>query len=168
MIRHVLVTTDGSACALVALPVAAGLAAACGAQTTVAYVLPDPLGTFEGPYSRDYGRSYAQALAQGRAALEGAAEVLGPGTQTALLDGRGRPVAACLLDAARGSGADVIVMATHGRGPLGRLLLGSVAEAVLRHAEVPVLLVRGDVAAGKDAAAPGSAHPTAGEPCPGP
>ncbi len=38
--------------------------------------------------------------------------------------------------------ADLIVMATHGRGPFSRVWLGSVADGVLRHAKVPVLLVR--------------------------
>jgi nucleotide-binding universal stress UspA family protein len=39
-------------------------------------------------------------------------------------------------------GADLIVMGTHGRGGLGRMLLGSVAEGVVRRSAVPVLLVR--------------------------
>ena len=37
---------------------------------------------------------------------------------------------------------DLIVMVTHGRGGLGRLLIGSVAEPVMRHATVPILLIR--------------------------
>ena len=40
--------------------------------------------------------------------------------------------------------ADLIVIGTHGRSGLSRLLLGSVAEEVVRGASVPVLLVRGD------------------------
>ena len=47
-----------------------------------------------------------------------------------------------ILDAGIAFGADVIAMGTHGRSGLGRLLFGSVAEQVLRHAGVPVLLVR--------------------------
>src|SRR5262249_37160510 len=47
-----------------------------------------------------------------------------------------------ILAAARAEGADLIAMSTHGRGGLGRLLFGSVAEQVLRHAEVPVFLMR--------------------------
>jgi nucleotide-binding universal stress UspA family protein len=39
-------------------------------------------------------------------------------------------------------GADLIAMTTHGRSGLGRLFFGSVAEAVLRHARVPVFLLR--------------------------
>ncbi len=47
-----------------------------------------------------------------------------------------------ILAAARETAADLIAMSTHGRSGLGRLLFGSVAEAVLRHAEVPVFLMR--------------------------
>lgn len=44
--------------------------------------------------------------------------------------------------AAREAGADLVAMTTHGRSGLGRLLFGSVAEAVLRQSEVPVFLMR--------------------------
>jgi nucleotide-binding universal stress UspA family protein len=47
-----------------------------------------------------------------------------------------------ILAAARDVGADLIAMSTHGRSGLGRLLFGSVAEQVLRHADVPVFLLR--------------------------
>jgi len=50
--------------------------------------------------------------------------------------------ATAILDAGKAFGADVIAMGTHGRSGLGRLLFGSVAEQVLRHASVPVLLIR--------------------------
>ena len=53
----------------------------------------------------------------------------------------GRP-AEQILGAARESHADLIAMATHGRTGLGRLLFGSVAEEVLRHAPVPVFMIR--------------------------
>jgi len=54
---------------------------------------------------------------------------------------QGRP-ADEILAAARESGADLIAMATHGRTGGGRLLFGSVAEAVLRHASVPLFMIR--------------------------
>jgi nucleotide-binding universal stress UspA family protein len=47
-----------------------------------------------------------------------------------------------ILAAARAEVADLIAMSTHGRSGLGRLLFGSVAEQVLRHADVPVFLMR--------------------------
>jgi nucleotide-binding universal stress UspA family protein len=51
-----------------------------------------------------------------------------------------------ITEAAKLNRADLIAMATHGRGGLSRLLLGSVAEAVVRTAQVPVLLLRGQSA----------------------
>jgi nucleotide-binding universal stress UspA family protein len=50
--------------------------------------------------------------------------------------------ASTIVDLAKRSGADLIVMATEGRHGVGRLLLGSVAERVVRSAECPVLTVR--------------------------
>ena len=47
-----------------------------------------------------------------------------------------------ILAAARTEGVDLIAMSTHGRSGLGRLLFGSVAEQVLRRAEIPVFLLR--------------------------
>jgi nucleotide-binding universal stress UspA family protein len=54
---------------------------------------------------------------------------------------RGNP-AEEIVAAARESGADLIAMSTHGRGGLGRLVFGSVAQAVLRHVDMPVFLMR--------------------------
>jgi nucleotide-binding universal stress UspA family protein len=47
-----------------------------------------------------------------------------------------------VVAAARDSEADLIAMTTHGRSGFGRLLFGSVAEAVLREAKIPVLMMR--------------------------
>ncbi len=47
-----------------------------------------------------------------------------------------------ILEAAKGCNANLIAMATHGRGGLGRLLLGSVAQRVLNRANAPLLLIR--------------------------
>ena len=54
---------------------------------------------------------------------------------------RGDPVNE-ILGAARDERADLIAMATHGRTGPARVLLGSVAESVLRHSDVPVFLLR--------------------------
>jgi nucleotide-binding universal stress UspA family protein len=75
-------------------------------------------------------------------------------TMAADLAARGRSVewkvwyddpARAIADAARYNGVDLIAMSTHGRGGLGRLIVGSVAEALVRQAPVPVLLVRGEL-----------------------
>jgi nucleotide-binding universal stress UspA family protein len=51
-------------------------------------------------------------------------------------------VATCLCDYLKRGEADLVVMATHGRGPMGRFWLGSVADEMVRHASAPVLLIR--------------------------
>lgn len=56
--------------------------------------------------------------------------------------------AAAILEAARANQADLIVLTTHARRGLDRLVHGSVAHEVLKHAEVPVLLLRGPAEAG--------------------
>jgi nucleotide-binding universal stress UspA family protein len=52
------------------------------------------------------------------------------------------PAAAAIVEASRLRKADLIVMSTHGRSGLGRLILGSVAESVLRGTTTPILLLR--------------------------
>lgn len=47
-----------------------------------------------------------------------------------------------ILDIAEDVGADLIAMSTHGRGGLARMVMGSIADDVVRHATLPVLLVR--------------------------
>ena len=56
------------------------------------------------------------------------------------------PAAAAIVEAAAAQKADMIVMCTHGRTGLGRLVLGSVAESVLRGTTIPILIVRADSA----------------------
>src|SRR5574342_577033 len=56
------------------------------------------------------------------------------------------PAAAAIVEAAQVQKADLIVMSTHGRSGLGRLILGSVAESVLRGTRTPILVVRADSA----------------------
>jgi nucleotide-binding universal stress UspA family protein len=56
------------------------------------------------------------------------------------------PAAAAIVEAAAAQKADMIVMSTHGRSGLGRLILGSVAESVLRGTNIPILIVRADTA----------------------
>lgn len=62
------------------------------------------------------------------------------------------PVGDIILDAARGAGAELIVMGTHGRTGIKRLFLGSVAEHVLRHAGCPVVTIHAARSGGGGAA----------------
>ena len=70
-----------------------------------------------------------------------AADLRGRGVRGTTDARHGDPVTE-LVAAARETGADLIAMTTHGRSGFGRLLFGSVAEAVLRQAEIPVLMMR--------------------------
>jgi len=84
---------------------------------------------------RDTGRGLlakAEAFARKR----------GVDVRTTLAESKGNGVAAELLREAKRREADVMVLGTHGRRGLRRLLLGSDAEMVMREARVPVLLVR--------------------------
>lgn len=70
-----------------------------------------------------------------------AAELRGKGIRVQSQVRRGEPSLE-IVAAARDSAADLIAMTTHGRSGLGRLVFGSVAEAVLRQAHLPVFLMR--------------------------
>ena len=78
--------------------------------------------------ARDYLASHASELA--KAGVKARTEVL-----------EGAP-AQTILQYAQANGVGLIAMCTHGRGGLGRLVFGSVADALLRNSGLPVLLVR--------------------------
>lgn len=89
-----------------------------------------------------------QAMRQtGERTLAMAAEKVrhsGATAETALLEANGGRIANVIESEAGHWNADLIVLGTHGRSGLNRLLLGSVAEGVVRVASVPVLLVRAE------------------------
>ena len=70
------------------------------------------------------------------------------------------PAASAIVEAARLRKADLIVMSTHGRSGLGRLILGSVAESVLRGTTTPILLLRVPGAPVEAPGGVGEARPT--------
>ena len=147
LFRRILVPHDFSKEATQALRVAAELAAAANGRLTVLHAIPNvypvaglppmaPVGWYPPPVAP------AELVATERKRLE---------TLVArTLRGRRRPRTACrvvtgdpfqcIMDAARG--ATTIVMSTLGRTGLPHLLLGSVAEKVVRHGPVPVLTIR--------------------------
>ena len=53
-----------------------------------------------------------------------------------------------ILEAARAEDADMVILGSHGRGPIGRLILGSVSQYVAQHALIPVVVVPRDAEAG--------------------
>jgi nucleotide-binding universal stress UspA family protein len=112
-----------------------------------------------GPEAEDRPRSGSPAVA-GEGPLRGGGT---PGPEV-LVEHRLREGDAAeeILQVADDVGADLIVMGTHGRTGLGRLLMGSVAEAVLRRASCPVLTVRAALpgrTAPSEVAAPATAIP---------
>jgi nucleotide-binding universal stress UspA family protein len=139
-LRSILVPLDGSAYAEGALALAVELAARAGARLRL--VLVHEVRGFAA--AGDQGAAAGLKILEGaRAYLDATAERLA-GEAGVRVEGElceGVPGAA--LVASAGSHADdLVVMATHGRGPVSRLWLGSVADYTVRHAVTPVLLVR--------------------------
>jgi nucleotide-binding universal stress UspA family protein len=145
--KTILVPLDGSSLAEQALTQAATLAGRDGAALLLVAAVPEPDAHVGRPGHDTQPRSRAAAARVAEAArLEGylgrtAAHLReqGLGAGTALPAG---PAADAILHAAETSGADLIVMASHGRSGLARLWLGSVAAKVVQGATRPVLLVR--------------------------
>ena len=147
MYQRILVPIDGSATSERALQEAIRLAGG-KAQLRLVYVLEEvfPLDTV-GYSFIDLAALQEAVRHTGERALAQAAEKVrrsGTTAETALLESKGERIASVIVDAARQWQAELIVIGTHGRSGLSRLLLGSVAEGVVRGASVPVLLVRAE------------------------
>lgn len=148
-IQTILCATDFSEASEPALQTARGLARDHGARLIVLSVAPPlflPEAGVAPPIDLDADR---YALEQLRGRLDGT-DLKAP-VQTELRQGN---PAEEILHAAHDLGADLIVVGSHGRGALGRMLLGSVAEQVLRHAQQPVLIVKGPTPAPTPTAMP--------------
>ncbi|HEX6106596.1 MAG TPA: universal stress protein [Gemmatimonadales bacterium] len=139
----IVVPLDGSHWAEHALPCAAAIARAARGRLRLVLVhqLPPPPGDRES--LKMYTSLEVSVRRSQRAYLREVASRLreGWGIQVTSVSPDG-PVGPTLLRYLHELGADLVVMATHGRGALGRALLGSVADHVVRSAEMPVLLVR--------------------------
>ncbi|AIO36772.1 universal stress protein [Burkholderia pseudomultivorans] len=148
MYKRIFVALDGSPSARLALNEAIRIAAASGGTITCAYVVEHrPQLVDVGAGFTEAGDNGASAADVATAVLDAAKAVLAAqhvaGTVRAL-DAYGEDVATVLMRTAAEADADLIVMGTSGRHGLRRLLLGSVAESLLRAADRPVLLVRHD------------------------
>jgi nucleotide-binding universal stress UspA family protein len=143
VIRSVLVPLDGSQFAEHALPLAGAIARRTGARLHVVRVHrppPPPLAADDATIyleadlaMRDAEQAYLDDVAE-RLRAEGLPEVV-----TELLDS---PVAPAIADYARRKNVDLVAMTTHGRGPLTRVWLGSVADQLIRTLTIPVLVIR--------------------------
>lgn len=142
-LSRILVPTDFSAGAEAALAWAMRLAELFGAQATILHVLDPSLGAIAGLPAHyasmpAYGELLETVRRESKIEMEKIAKRF-PKSKTFIREGSPRPV---ILDAATESGADLIVIGTHGRTGLAHAFFGSVAEHVVRHSRIPVLTVR--------------------------
>ena len=150
MYRSLLVPLDRSSFAEQALPLVLSIARRANARLDLVevhalYSLEDPTAgwvSFEPERDADRKRQeqlYLDATATWVTSVSSVSATAGVLSGSAVTP---ETVADSILERARAGNADLIVMATHGRGPLRRFLAGSVADQVIRRARVPVLLVR--------------------------
>ena len=145
MYKSILIATDGSELAGKAVEQGLALAKALSAKVTVTtvtepwtMVAPGEIGMtipIE-EYEKGVGEHAAKILqdAQARAKTVGA--------PCEILHVKDRYPADGILDAAKSVGADLIVMASHGRRGIARMLIGSQATRVVTHSTIPVLICR--------------------------
>jgi nucleotide-binding universal stress UspA family protein len=143
-LQRVLVTTDGSSLSRDALHVAREFATGLHAELFVLNVMPDPgLPPAVGPTPIDHKALRRDLeLESGLILNEAIRDLEYPRAQPLLIAEHGRHVSEAIVHTARDHGIDLIIMGTHGRSGLDRLLVGSVAQGVSCRAEVPVLLVK--------------------------
>jgi nucleotide-binding universal stress UspA family protein len=139
-LKTILVPLDGSTVAEAALAPAVALAREAGAKLVLlraaeAHTLPttDPIEA-----QVDVMREAEEYLARTRA------KVMGAGIADVEVSAWYGPAVEAIVQAARYRDADLIVMSSHGRSGVARLVIGSVTERVLRGTSVPILVIRPD------------------------
>ncbi len=149
--NRIVVAVDGSSTSDLALREALRVAGG-GATILALYVVDNGVMLFDAGYydPTQIERAFADS---GKRALEAAGKVLadaGATFETKLVTepAVAGDIAGSINEAAREWGGDLLVIGTHGRRGVRRIVLGSVAEAVIRQATMPVLLVRGQAAEG--------------------
>ncbi|RTL72227.1 MAG: universal stress protein [Hyphomicrobiales bacterium] len=145
MYKHILVATDGSDFAAKAITTGLELAKCVGAKVTVVTVTEPWRGrlTGEAAFGFPTGDFEKFADAQAQQILDKARKAASEaGVECNALHVREHHPAEGVLDAAQQTGCDLIVMASHGRRGLGRLLLGSETVRVLTQTHIPVLVCR--------------------------
>jgi len=144
MYHSLLLPLDGSTFGEHALPLALSIARRAGATLNVVQVHEPFTPTYADSITPGTYEAEVKVLEQKRAYLDGIVKRLtsvSPVRVTSTL--LERPLIAETLNShARSTGNDLIVMTTHGRGPLSRFWLGSVADELVHRATVPLLLIR--------------------------
>ncbi len=146
MYRKILVAIDGSTASNLGLDEAIRLAKNQGARLRL-FHLVDEFAAVSGPDSAAlYSQGLIEALRRDGERIMDKAEGLvrrkGIKAEAVMLESFGGKAADAIVAQARKWGADLIVLGTHGRRGVKRLVMGSDAEEVVRTAPAPVLLVR--------------------------
>ncbi len=147
MYHRILVATDGSPLSDTATKHAIELAALCGAELiAINIVARYPQSYFEGGIAlqpEDVDRVEQQWADEGQKVVDAVVQRASARAVSArAVVMRADVVSDAVLDAVRQYRCDLVVMASHGRKGIKRLLLGSETQHVLTHAEVPVLVLK--------------------------
>ncbi len=145
MFKRILVPVDGSHTSTLGLQQAVKMAREQDARLRVISIVDDLAIAQNFDANFDTGFLFEELKAAGRRAITNATALLQRHkikAETALFETTGKRIADVIVRDAAKWKADVIVMGTHGRRGINRLMLGSDAETVLRHAPCPVLMVR--------------------------
>ena len=144
MFKHILVPVDGSKTAELAVGKAIGLAQAFGSRVTVIFVIdPYPFTGVGTDFAYGQAEYLSAATAEANAAVKAAKEAFAGASVTVEASVVESHTAwRGIVEAGDSLQADLIVMGSHGRSGLEKLVLGSVAQAVLSHTRLPVLVVR--------------------------
>lgn len=147
MYKRILVATDGTKLSAKAVSNAIAMAGLCQAELVALKVVPRyPQSYFEGslPLSAtEVGRIEGQWASEGQAVVDKVvAQAAKEGVKAKALIVKSDLVAEAVIAAAKKHKVDLIIMASHGRRGLKRLLLGSETQHVLTHSHTPVLVLR--------------------------
>jgi nucleotide-binding universal stress UspA family protein len=147
MYHRILVATDGSTLSKKAVRGAIALASALGAELVALNVVPRyPMSYFEGGSSipdEEVGRIEKQWADNGQTIVNAAQKAaLAQGVKARAVIMQSDLVAPSITAAAKKHRCDLIVMASHGRKGIKRILLGSETQHVLTHSGIPVLVLR--------------------------
>jgi nucleotide-binding universal stress UspA family protein len=147
MYQRILVPVDGSETAIKAMITALQMARDSGGQVHLVHMVEGMTPLAADPYGAYSGEVIEIMRQSGAKILEDAlvvAKAAGVPADTELFDNFGERLAEVVADSATRFKADLIVVGTHGRRGLGRMMLGSGAEQIIRLAPVPVLVIRHD------------------------
>ncbi len=140
MFRSILVALDGSSTASRVLDEAIVIARRDGARLTLIAVATQPRWRFTSPYLVPYPTD-ADLECEACRIVDEAEALVPEGIPVCTVVRRGC-VAKAILDRVAAAEHDLIVMGSHGRGPIRAFLFGSVSRAVAAHSPVPVLAVQ--------------------------